>query len=127
MILVHFFFLKKLENSYRRAFIQAYIALAYEQSVSSSCGTTTLIALILGRHLLAANAGDCRAIHCRKGAILEIFQDHRPSYFSEQRTMEELGSFINDEYLNGYLSITCPLGIWTFKFSLGLHPLLLLS
>ncbi|KAI5415502.1 probable protein phosphatase 2C 13 isoform X1 [Lathyrus oleraceus] len=113
------FFLEKLEVSHRRAFIRADLALADEQSVSSSCGTTALTALVLGRHLLVANAGDCRAVLCKRGAAVEMSQDHRPSYLPERRRVEELGGFIDDGYLNGYLSVTRALGDWDLKFPLG--------
>ncbi|QHO21551.1 putative protein phosphatase 2C [Arachis hypogaea] len=113
-------FLKKLEDTHRRAFIRADLALADEQSVSSSCGTTALTALILGNHLLVANAGDCRAVLCRRGTAVEMSQDHRPSYLPERRRVEELGAFIDDGYLNGYLSVTRALGDWDFKFPLGI-------
>ncbi|RDY09332.1 putative protein phosphatase 2C 13, partial [Mucuna pruriens] len=113
------FFLKKLEDSHRRAFLQADLALADEQTVSSSCGTTALTALVLGRHLLVANAGDCRAVLCRRGAAVEMSNDHRPSYLPERRRVEESGGFIDDGYLNGYLSVTRALGDWYMKFPIG--------
>lgn len=113
-------FLKKLEESHRRAFVRADLALADEETVSSSCGTTALTALILGSHLLVANAGDCRAVLCRRGIAVELSQDHRPSYLPERRRVEELGGFIDfDGYLNGYLSVTRALGDWDLKFPLG--------
>ncbi|KAB1213795.1 putative protein phosphatase 2C 49 [Morella rubra] len=111
--------LKELENSHRKAFLLADLALADECSVSSSCGTTALTALILGRHLLVANAGDCRAVLCRKGTAVEMSQDHRPSYLPERRRVEELGGYIDDGYLNGYLSVTRALGDWDLKFPPG--------
>ncbi|XP_027332367.1 probable protein phosphatase 2C 47 isoform X2 [Abrus precatorius] len=112
-------FLKKLEDSHRRAFLRADLALADEQSVSSSCGTTALTALVLGRHLLVANAGDCRAVLCRRGVAVDMSHDHRPSYLPESRRVEELGGFIDGGYLNGYLSVTRALGDWDLKFPLG--------
>ncbi|KAK7348010.1 hypothetical protein VNO80_22558 [Phaseolus coccineus] len=113
------FFLDKLEDSHRRAFIRADLALANEQTVSSSCGTTALTALVLGRHLLVANAGDCRAVLCRRGMAVEMSNDHRPSFLPEQRRVEEVGGFFDDGYLNGYLSVTRALGDWDLKFPLG--------
>ncbi|KAL2960399.1 hypothetical protein AAZX31_17G037000 [Glycine max] len=113
------FFLQKLEDSHRRAFLRADLALADEQTVGSSCGTTALTALVLGRHLLVANAGDCRAVLCRRGVAVEMSNDHRPSYLPEKRRVEELGGFIDDGYLNGYLSVTRALGDWDLKFPLG--------
>ncbi|KAK7329613.1 hypothetical protein VNO77_23783 [Canavalia gladiata] len=112
-------FLKRLEDCHRRAFLGADLALADEQSVSSSCGTTALTALILGRHLLVANAGDCRAVLCRRGVALDMSQDHRPSNKPEHDRVLELGGFIDDGYLNGCLSVTRALGDWDLKFPLG--------
>lgn len=43
-------FLEELENCHRKAFLLADLALADECTVSSSCGTTALTALILGRY-----------------------------------------------------------------------------
>lgn len=112
-------FLEALVHSHRKAFSVADIALADESSVSSSCGTTALTALVLGKHLLVANAGDCRAVLCRKGIAVDMSQDHRPSYLPERKRVEELGGYIEDEYLNGYLSVTRALGDWDFKLPLG--------
>ncbi|XP_065863889.1 probable protein phosphatase 2C 13 [Euphorbia lathyris] len=112
-------FLEALMDSHRKAFLVADIALSDEGSVSSSCGTTALTALVLGRHLLVANAGDCRAVLCRKGAAVDMSQDHRPSYVPERKRVEELGGYFEDEYLNGYLSVTRALGDWDLKLPLG--------
>ncbi|MED6208703.1 hypothetical protein PIB30_047812 [Stylosanthes scabra] len=112
-------FLKRLEDSHRKAFLGADLALAGEQSVSGTCGTTALTALILGRHLLVANAGDCRAVLCRRGVAVEMSHDHRPSYLPERRRVEELGGFIYDGYLNGDLSVTRALGDWKLKYPVG--------
>lgn len=123
-------FLKELENSHRKSFLRADRALADEQSVSSSCGTTALTALVLGSNLLVASAGDCRAVLCRKGKAVDMSQDHKPSYLPEQRRVEELGGYIDngylypkkknidDGYLNG-LSVTRSLGDWEMKSPLG--------
>lgn len=48
-------FLEKVENSIRKAFLQADLALADDCTISSSSGTTVLTALIFGR-LVSAKA-----------------------------------------------------------------------
>lgn len=68
---------------------------------------------------MVANAGDCRAVLCRKGQAVDMSQDHRPSYPSEKRRVEELGGFVDDGYLNGVLSVTRALGDWDMKFPQG--------
>ncbi|KAJ4843892.1 hypothetical protein Tsubulata_025942 [Turnera subulata] len=112
-------FLEALVDSHRKAFLAADMALADESSVNSSCGTTALTALVLGKHLLVANAGDCRAVLCKKGTAVDMSQDHRPSYLPERRRVEQLGGYIEDEYLNGYLSVTRALGDWDMKLPCG--------
>ncbi|CAI5951187.1 unnamed protein product [Closterium sp. NIES-64] len=43
-------------------------------------GTTALAVLLLGRSLYVANAGDCRAVLCRRGQAVELSRDHRPNF-----------------------------------------------
>ncbi|XP_020598909.1 probable protein phosphatase 2C 47 [Phalaenopsis equestris] len=118
-------FLESVENSVRNAFLQADLALADDCTVSTSSGTTALTALIFGRILLVANAGDCRAVLCRKGEALEMSQDHRPIYAVECKRVEESGGFIDDGYLNGVLSVSRALGDWDVKLPKGsLSPLI---
>lgn len=111
-------FLNRLENSHRKSFLLADLALAEEHSVSSSCGTTALTALVLGRNLLVANVGDCRAVLCQKGKAVEMSQDHRLSYLPERRRVEKLGGSIVGGYVNG-LSVTRALGDWRLKLPHG--------
>lgn len=114
------FFLEKLEKSHCRAFLLADKALADECSISDYCGTTALTALILGKHLVIANAGDCRAVLCRKGVAMQMSQDHRPIYLEEKIRVEKLGGFIDElGYLNGELAVTRALGDWYMKSPTG--------
>ncbi|XP_017634774.1 probable protein phosphatase 2C 49 isoform X1 [Gossypium arboreum] len=112
-------FLAGVENSVRKSFLLADLALADDCTVNSSSGTTALTALIFGRLLMVANAGDCRAVLCRKGEAIDMSEDHRPIYPSERRRVEELGGFIDDGYLNGVLSVSRALGDWDMKLPKG--------
>ncbi|CAL1398746.1 unnamed protein product [Linum trigynum] len=112
-------FLEEAENSLRKAFLLADLALAEEGGVSSSSGTTAIAAFIFERLLLVANAGDCRAVLCRKGEAIDMSQDHRPIYPSEKRRVEQLGGYIDDGYLNGVLSVSRALGDWDMKLPCG--------
>ncbi|CAK9134100.1 unnamed protein product [Ilex paraguariensis] len=93
--------------------------MANDCSIPTSCGTTALTALVLGKHLLVANAGDCRAVLCRKGVALQMSQDHRPTYLPERTRVEELGGSIEYGYLNGELAVTRALGDWYMKLPIG--------
>lgn len=77
------------------------------------------LCLLSFRLLLVANAGDCRAVLCRKGEAIDMSQDHRPTYPSEKQRVEELGAYIDDGYLNGVLSVTRALGDWDMKLPKG--------
>ncbi|XP_062180421.1 probable protein phosphatase 2C 47 [Phragmites australis] len=108
-------FLQSVENSVRRAFLQADLALADDLDISRSSGTTALAALVFGRQLLVANAGDCRAVLCRKGIAMEMSRDHRANYVEECERVAASGGYIEDGYLNGVLSVTRALGDWDMK------------
>lgn len=110
-------FLKQVEDSHYKAFIQADQALADECSVSGYCGTTALTVLIIGRRVIIANAGDCRAVLCRNGSAMQITQDHRGSTcLQEKERCERLGGYFDEDgYLNGQLGVTRALGDWYMK------------
>ncbi|CAA0831477.1 Probable protein phosphatase 2C 13 [Striga hermonthica] len=113
-------FLQDLETSHRGSFLAADQALSNETGpVDPYCGTTALTALILGRNLLIANVGDCRAVLCRNGNAVQLSRDHRPSCQVERRRVEDLGGKIEYGYLNGDLAVTRALGDWYMKLPLG--------
>ncbi|EHA8586817.1 putative protein phosphatase 2C 2 [Cocos nucifera] len=109
-------FLDEVESSIRKSFLNADLALANDCTISSSSGTTALTAFVLGRLLLVANIGDCRAVLCHKGEAVEMSQDHRPIHEAELQRIKESGGFVDDGYLNGVLSVTRALGDWDMKF-----------
>nr|XP_043639580.1 probable protein phosphatase 2C 2 [Erigeron canadensis] len=110
-------FVKRVERSHCKAFLRADQALADNECIDEYCGTTALTVLILGRRLILANAGDCRAVLCKKGVAVQMSQDHRPSCLQEKKRVEELGGFFEDGYLNGELAVTRALGDWHMKKS----------
>lgn len=112
-------FLQALESCHRRSYLQADQALADELDVDSYCGTTALTVLVLGRNLLVANAGDCRAVLCRKGDAVQLSQDHRPCCQLEKKRVEDKGGTIEYGYLNGELAVTRALGDWYMKLPVG--------
>ncbi|XP_061350723.1 probable protein phosphatase 2C 54 [Gastrolobium bilobum] len=87
---------------------------------SQSSGTTALTAIIFGRSLLVANAGDCRAVLSRCGVAIEMSKDHRPLCIKERMRIESLGGFIDDGYLNGQLGVTRALGDWHLEGMKGM-------
>ncbi|KAE9609761.1 putative protein-serine/threonine phosphatase transcription factor DBP family [Lupinus albus] len=104
----------ELEKVVKRSFIETDAEFAKTCSIESSMssGTTALTAIVFGRSLLVANAGDCRAVLCRRGRAIEMSKDHRPYCIKERKRIESLGGFVDDGYLNGLLGVTRALGNW---------------
>ncbi|RZB65437.1 probable protein phosphatase 2C 27 isoform X2 [Glycine soja] len=104
----------ELEKVVKRSFVETDAAFlktsSHEPSLSS--GTTAITAIIFGRSLLVANAGDCRAVLSHHGRAIEMSKDHRPNCINERTRVESLGGFIDDGYLNGQLGVTRALGDW---------------
>lgn len=103
------------KRAVRNAFVKADDALADSKHLDRSSGTTALTALILGRTLLIANAGDSRAVLGKRGRGIELSKDHKPNCTSEKLRIEKLGGVIYDGYLNGQLSVARALGDWHIK------------
>ncbi|KAK5829748.1 hypothetical protein PVK06_013541 [Gossypium arboreum] len=103
-----------IEKAVTRSFMETDAAFAKSCSLESALtsGTTALTAMIFGRSLLVANAGDSRAVLSRCGTAIEMSKDHRPCCMKERRRIESLGGFIDDGYLNGQLGVTRALGNW---------------
>ncbi|KAL6178778.1 hypothetical protein ACLB2K_050296 [Fragaria x ananassa] len=104
-----------LERAIKSAYVKADHAFADASSLDISSGTTALTALISGRTLIIANAGDCRAVMGKRGRAIEMSKDHKPNCASEKLRIEKLGGVIYDGYLNGQLSVARALGDWHMK------------
>ncbi|CAI7906198.1 unnamed protein product [Closterium sp. NIES-53] len=64
------------------------------------------------RSLYVANAGDCRAVLCRRGQAVELSRDHRAACQHERARVERAGGWVVDDYLNDQLAVTRALGDW---------------
>ena len=47
--------------------------------LAKQCGSTAVICLIFGQHLVCANLGDARAVLCRDSGYVELSQDYKAS------------------------------------------------
>eukprot|EP00268_Persea_americana_P052649 TRINITY_DN5903_c0_g2_i6.p1 TRINITY_DN5903_c0_g2~~TRINITY_DN5903_c0_g2_i6.p1 ORF type:complete len:283 (+),score=54.87 TRINITY_DN5903_c0_g2_i6:290-1138(+) len=107
------------EKAIKSAFVKADHAFADAHTLDSSSGTTALVALIFGRTMLIANAGDCRAVLGKRGRAVELSRDHKPNCSTERLRIEKLGGIIYDGYLCGQLSVARALGDWHMKGAKG--------
>lgn len=99
-----------IKNSYLELDKKFSDACRLDDSLSS--GTTVLTALLQGRNLLVANAGDCRAVLCRKGMAVPMSRDHDPSSAWEKSRIESVGGYVVDGYVNGQVTVARAIGDW---------------
>ncbi|KAL5783182.1 hypothetical protein ACOSP7_008211 [Xanthoceras sorbifolium] len=107
-------FPSEIERVVASAFLQTDTAFAEACSLDTALasGTTALAALVLGRMLVVANVGDCRAVLCRRGKAIEMSKDHKPICIKEKMRIEASGGYVYDGYLNGQLNVARALGDW---------------
>uniref|UniRef100_A0A5B7ABS7 protein-serine/threonine phosphatase n=1 Tax=Davidia involucrata TaxID=16924 RepID=A0A5B7ABS7_DAVIN len=104
----------EIERTVASAFLQTDTAFAEACTLDAALasGTTALAALVVGSSLVVANAGDCRAVLCRRGKAIEMSRDHKPVCSSEMKRIEASGGYVYDGYLNGQLNVARALGDW---------------
>lgn len=103
------------QKAVKQAFLRTDQAFAEACQVDDRLcsGTTALAVLILGRKLLVANAGDCRAVLCKGGKAIDLSTDHKACSVLERRRIEDSGGFVDSfGYLNGELTVARALGDW---------------
>ncbi|KAF5206353.1 phosphatase 2c protein [Thalictrum thalictroides] len=107
-------FPREIERVLASAFLQTDTAFAEACSIDAALasGTTALAALVIGSSLVVANAGDCRAVLCRRGKAVEMSRDHKPICTKERKRIEASGGYVYDGYLNGQLNVARALGDW---------------
>ncbi|KAF5938929.1 hypothetical protein HYC85_023188 [Camellia sinensis] len=107
-------FPREIERAVASAFLQTDTAFAEACSLNAALasGTTVLAALVVGSSLIVANAGDCRAVLCRRGKAIEMSRDHKPGCALEKKRIESSGGYVYDGYLNGQLNVARALGDW---------------
>lgn len=107
-------FPREIERVVASAFQQTDTAFAEACSIDNdlASGTTALTALVIGSSLVVANAGDCRAVLCRRGKAIEMSRDHKPVCTRERMRIEASGGYVYDGYLNGQLNVARALGDW---------------
>ncbi|XP_031378260.1 probable protein phosphatase 2C 57 [Punica granatum] len=87
------------------AFLQTDVAFAEACSLDAALasGTIALAVTVMRRLLVVANAGDCRAVLCRRGKAIEMSMDHKPICVKERKRIGAFGGYVYDGYLNGQL------------------------
>jgi serine/threonine protein phosphatase PrpC len=87
-------------------------------------GATAIVAVLTGRTLTVANAGDSRAVLCRAGGrVLPLSEDHKPNSPTELARIRKAGGFVNAfGRVNGNLNLSRSIGDLKYKQVPGLSP-----
>lgn len=87
-------------------------------------GCTSIVVVLVENILTVANAGDSRAVLCRKGGVPEALSiDHKPMQPREMIRITKAGGFINQfGRVNGNLNLSRSVGDLKYKQTAGLPP-----
>ncbi|KAL7573929.1 hypothetical protein ACA910_001941 [Epithemia clementina (nom. ined.)] len=86
-------------------------------------GATAIVAVLLGRTLTVANAGDSRAVLGRSGVAFPLSFDHKPSHDIELSRIQTAGGFVNHfGRVNGNLNLSRSIGDLKYKQVACLEP-----
>lgn len=82
-----------------------------ESGPGKASGCTAVVALIVGREVIVANAGDSRCIICRNGKSVEMSFDHKPEDEIEFERIRKAGGRVSlDGRVNGGLNLSRAIG-----------------
>ncbi|XP_017471075.1 PREDICTED: probable protein phosphatase CG10417 isoform X1 [Rhagoletis zephyria] len=84
-------------------------------------GCTAVVALLNGRDLFVANAGDSRCVVCRNGKAIDMSLDHKPEDEEESARIVKAGGRVTlDGRVNGGLNLSRAIGDHAYKMNLEL-------
>jgi len=78
-------------------------------------GCTANVALLVGKTLYVANAGDSRAALSRKGELIELSFDHKPENPTEYERIIASGAKVDGGRINNHLNLSRCLGDLYYK------------
>jgi serine/threonine protein phosphatase PrpC len=80
-----------------------------------STGCTACVVLVTPTKIFTANAGDSRAVLCRKGQAVPLSFDHKPMNEGERKRIQAAGGSITGGRINGVINLSRGLGDLNFK------------
>uniref|UniRef100_A0AAQ5Z854 Protein phosphatase 1G n=1 Tax=Amphiprion ocellaris TaxID=80972 RepID=A0AAQ5Z854_AMPOC len=89
----------------------------------SDSGTTAVVALIRGKQLIVANAGDSRCVVSERGKAVDMSYDHKPEDEVELARIKNAGGKVTmDGRVNGGLNLSRAIGDHFYKRNKTLPP-----
>jgi serine/threonine protein phosphatase PrpC len=127
---------KKQSEIIGKALVQAFVGLdedlrgLKECGIMDQSGCTLVCTIITPSHVVCANVGDSRAVLGRKKEVIALTEDHKPSLTEEKLRIENAGSFVRFDRVNGELAMSRAIGDFRYKESIELeiheHPVICL-
>jgi len=78
-------------------------------------GSTSVMTLISNAHIVCANTGDSRAVLSREATAVALSHDHKPYNPEEKERIENAGSHVKFNRVNGDLAVSRALGDFVYK------------
>ena len=89
---------------------------AHEHWTGPQAGATSVVVVVRGDKVYCANAGDSRAVFCRKdGKAVDMSIDHKPMNDAERARIMKAGGFVSEGRVNGSLALSRALGDFEYK------------
>jgi len=89
--------------------------LSIVESGQDQSGSTSVMTLVSPRHIICANTGDSRAVLSRAGVAVALSFDHKPFNALEKERIENAGSMVKFNRVNGDLAVSRALGDFVYK------------
>uniref|UniRef100_A0AAY4E4V7 Protein phosphatase 1G n=1 Tax=Denticeps clupeoides TaxID=299321 RepID=A0AAY4E4V7_9TELE len=94
-----------------------------KEEPGSDSGTTAVVALIRGKQLIVANAGDSRCVVSERGKAFDMSYDHKPEDEVELTRIKNAGGKVTmDGRVNGGLNLSRAIGDHFYKRNKALPP-----
>ncbi|KAL6033541.1 hypothetical protein STEG23_027415 [Scotinomys teguina] len=94
-----------------------------KEEPGSDSGTTAVVALIRGKQLIVANAGDSRCVVSEAGKALDMSYDHKPEDEVELARIKNAGGKVTmNGRVNGGLNLSSAIGDHFYKRNKNLPP-----
>ncbi|KAG8536741.1 hypothetical protein GDO81_025765, partial [Engystomops pustulosus] len=94
-----------------------------KEEPGSDSGTTAVVALIRGKQLIVANAGDSRCVLSEGGKAVDMSYDHKPEDELELARIKNAGGKVTmDGRVNGGLNLSRAIGDHFYKRNRNLPP-----
>ncbi|XP_062513633.1 probable protein phosphatase 2C T23F11.1 [Corticium candelabrum] len=111
-----------IKQAIKDALLEVDEELLKDGAAFENCGTTAVLIVLKENRLYCGNVGDSRAIASRRGEVVELSHDHKPSNPHETERILAAGGFVEFNRVNGNLALSRALGDFAFKRVLDTPP-----